>query len=55
LGKFRPDLPGQVDAVVMRMIAKNPEERFPDLKAVMNELDLALATETRRVDEKTVL
>jgi eukaryotic-like serine/threonine-protein kinase len=35
----RPDVPADLEAVVLRCLAKEPEERFPDVKS----LDRALA------------
>jgi len=35
----RPDLPETVDAVVMRMLAKKAEDRFPDLATAIEALD----------------
>jgi serine/threonine protein kinase len=35
----RPDVPDRIEAAVMRMLAKKPESRFPDLAAAIDALD----------------
>lgn len=36
---IRPDLPERIDTMVMQMLEKDPEKRFPSLKEVLMELD----------------
>jgi serine/threonine-protein kinase len=46
----RPELPGGVDAVISRGLAKRPDDRYPDCKAFVDELRTALRvtdTQTR--------
>jgi serine/threonine protein kinase len=40
---LRPELSGQIGAVIMRCIAKSPEDRFADADAVLEALSLARA------------
>ncbi len=39
----RPDLPASIDALVLRLLAKSPEERHPDAYALADELKFILA------------
>jgi serine/threonine-protein kinase len=39
LRSHRPDLPDMIDAAVMRMLAKKPADRFPDLAAAIEAID----------------
>ena len=39
LRSLRPDVPERVEQAIMRMLAKNPDERFPDLAAAVEALD----------------
>ena len=41
----RPDVPEHIAATVMRMLAKDPAERFPDLDAVAHELGVPQKTD----------
>jgi serine/threonine protein kinase/formylglycine-generating enzyme required for sulfatase activity/dienelactone hydrolase len=43
----RPEVPGAVDAIVSRALAKNPEDRYPDASAIRNDLVTAHARLTR--------
>ncbi len=38
LRKVRPDLPAELDAVVRKMLALRPEDRYPTAQAVMRDL-----------------
>jgi eukaryotic-like serine/threonine-protein kinase len=40
----RPEIPPALDALVVKMLAKNPEDRFPDMTALMGALKLAAGT-----------
>ena len=39
LSRHRPDMPADLEAVILRCLAKEPEKRFPDVES----LDRALA------------
>lgn len=36
---LRPEIPDELSVIIQQMIAKNPDERFPDCKAVLDALD----------------
>ncbi|MBN9417962.1 hypothetical protein ABS71_16905 [bacterium SCN 62-11] len=38
--KFRPELEPELEEIVLRMLAKDPAQRFPDLKALRRALDV---------------
>jgi eukaryotic-like serine/threonine-protein kinase len=38
LSEFRPDLPPELDAIFRRMVAKKPEDRYPSLAQLIEEL-----------------
>lgn len=44
--EFRPDLPATVEAVILRLLAKAPEDRYPDVSALQRELSLASPAST---------
>lgn len=44
LSRARPDVPQHVDLIVMRALAKKPDDRFPDMAAFHSELQLASAS-----------
>ena len=44
---LRADLPQSLEYLLLQMLAKNPEERFPDLLAVKSKLDQALSRDCR--------
>jgi serine/threonine-protein kinase len=46
LTSHRPDVPAELEAVVLRCLAKNPADRFPD----MDSLDVALAESLRKCE-----
>ena len=53
IGSLRPDCPDDLDAAVMRMLAKNPAERFPDMGTALSALgatpvSLSLSDPVRR-------
>jgi len=39
LGKFRKDVPAQVERVMLRMLAKDPARRFPTIEHVISEIE----------------
>lgn len=41
--KIRPDVPADLEAVVLRCLEKSPAERYPDVKALANALDACAA------------
>ena len=49
-----PGYPAQLEAVVMRILQRDPELRYPDCNAVANDLNKYLDTCTREVGENTV-
>jgi uncharacterized protein YjdB len=50
--KLRPDCPPQLAAVVMRMIEKVPDSRWPNLKAASTALRMALPSDTTRIQSQ---
>jgi serine/threonine-protein kinase len=55
--KIRPDVPAPVDRMILRMLAKKPEERFPTMLAVQQSLlpELARAPAPRPSELATAL
>jgi hypothetical protein len=49
LRETRPDLPENISASVMRMLAKNPDERFPDLDAAAAAIGIPERAESERL------
>ncbi|KAA3607065.1 MAG: serine/threonine protein kinase [Planctomycetota bacterium] len=45
LRKLRPEIPASLEAVVMRMLEKDPDRRYADMKAVREDLDRYLRGE----------
>jgi hypothetical protein len=39
LDKERPEITPQLAAVVAKCLMKNPDDRYPDMKALLNDLD----------------
>ena len=51
--KRRPDVPERVDEIVATAMAKQPEDRYPTMEAMMAALEAALAQETSEGDTST--
>ena len=51
---YRPDLPAELDAVVARALAKDPDERYPSAGDFARAVSAALAGEPTRVAERSV-
>jgi eukaryotic-like serine/threonine-protein kinase len=48
--KRRPDVPERVDEIVAKAMAKQPEDRYPTMEAMMGALEAALAQEAAEGD-----
>ena len=48
--QLRPDLDPRIEAVCLKMMAKNPSDRFPSLKAVADELATILKSPAAKAD-----
>ena len=42
--QVRPDVPADLESVILRCLAKKPEERYPDVKALSQALSACAAT-----------
>ena len=51
---YRPDLPAELDAVVARALAKDPDERYPSAGDFARAVSAALAGEPTQVAERSV-
>jgi serine/threonine-protein kinase len=43
----RPELPAELEAVVLRCLAKDPKDRFPDVKSLDRALAASLMSVTK--------
>jgi response regulator RpfG family c-di-GMP phosphodiesterase/serine/threonine protein kinase len=52
---INPDLPAELDSVIQRMMACNPDDRYPTPQAVMNALLGFLRTDAKRTPQEPAL
>ena len=52
--EINPDLPEWVEAMILKLLAKDPADRFDGIKSVLKHIDSSLAGDTRRVIKESI-